>query len=195
MREVAGIRLELCLALAHAAGIQGCERRAVIGIIAADRLEAEFPGTLVLLVLAGDLEAGLVRFRSRVDEIGVVAAAHQFVDLFGQRRGRRVHRGVRKIGKLPHLIGGDLGEFAAPVADIDAPQPGHAVEILGPIGIDDRRALAAGDDHLLGFQRLVLDDRVQDVAEILLHDRCAHRGVGRVQQRHGSLAERVVENG
>src|ERR1700730_11876525 len=69
MREVAGIRLELCLALAHAAGIQGCERRAVIGIIAADRLEAEFPGTLVLLVLAGDLEAGLVRFRSRVDEI------------------------------------------------------------------------------------------------------------------------------
>ena len=149
----------------------------------------------MLLVLAGDLEAGLVRFRSRVDEIGVVAAAHQFVDLFGQRRGRRVHRGVRKIGKLPHLIGGDRGEFAAPVADIDAPQPGHAVEILGPIGIDDRRALAAGNDHLLGFQRLVLDDRMQDVAEILLHDRGSHRGVGRVQQRHGSLAERVVENG
>src|SRR5436305_11498662 len=62
-----------------------------------------------------------------------------------------------------------------------------------PSGIDDCRALAAGDDHLLGFQHLVLDDRVQDVAEILLHDRCAHRGVGRVQQRHSSLAERVVK--
>src|SRR6202030_1790962 len=61
--------------------------------------------------------------------------------------------------------------------------------------IDDRRSLAADDDHLLSFQRLVLDDRMQDVAEILLHDRCAHRGIGRVQQRHGSLAERVVENG
>ena len=39
---------------------------------------------------------------------------------------------------------------------------------------------AAGDDHLLGFQHLVLDDRVQDVAEILPHDRLANRGIGGV---------------
>ena len=94
----------------------------------------------MLHVLPGDLETGFVRLGTRVDEIGVVAAAHQPVDLLGQARGRHVHRRVREIGQLPHLLGGDLGKLGAAIADIDAPQPGHGVEILGAVGVDDRRA-------------------------------------------------------
>src|SRR5579871_4708501 len=81
----------------------------------------------------------------------------------------------------------DLGELAAAIADIDAPQPGHAVEIAGAVGVDHRRALARGDHHLLGFQDLVLHDRVQNVAEVLAHDRVAQRGIGRIRQRHDRL--------
>jgi hypothetical protein len=55
MHEVARKRLELRLALAHAAGIEGGERRAVIGEIAADGLETVFARIFVLHVLPGDL--------------------------------------------------------------------------------------------------------------------------------------------
>jgi len=184
VHEVAGIRLEFGLTLTHAAGIQRRQRGAVIGVIPADRLEAVFAGIFVLHVLPGDLEPGLVRLGARIHEIGVVAAAHQPVDLFRQRRRRHVHRGVRKIGKLPHLLGGDLGELGAAIADIDAPQPGHRVEILGTVGVDDGRTLPARKHHLLCLQHLVLDDRVQDVAEILLHHGCANRGIGSIGERH-----------
>ncbi len=184
MDKVAGIGLELCLALAHAARIERGERGAVIGEIAAHGFEAVFARIFVLHVLPGDLEAGLVRLGAGIDKIGVIAAAHQPVDLFREPRGRRVHCGVREIRQLAHLLGGDLGELAAAIADIDAPQPGHGVEILGAVGIDDCRALAAADDHLLRFQGLMLDDRVQDAAEVLPHHRFAQRGIGRVRKRH-----------
>src|SRR5262249_62329728 len=48
MRKVAGIRLELCLPLAHAACIPRGERRAARGVMAAVRLEAEDARALVL---------------------------------------------------------------------------------------------------------------------------------------------------
>ncbi len=55
----------------------------------------------MLHVLAHDLEASLVRFGAGVDEVGVIPAAHQPVDLFRQRRGRGIHRGVREVRQLP----------------------------------------------------------------------------------------------
>jgi hypothetical protein len=142
MHEVARKRLELRLALAHAAGIQGRERGAVIGKIAADGLEAIFARIFVLHVLPGDLEPGFVRFGTGVDEVAVIAATHQPVDFFRQRRGRRIHRRMREIRQLPQLVGGHPAVGAA-IADIDAPQPGHGVEIFGAVGVDDRRTLAA----------------------------------------------------
>ena len=85
---------------------------------------------------------------------------------------------------MPHLVRGHLGEFGAAIADIDAPQPGHRVEIFRAVGVDDGGTLAPGNDHLFGFQQLVLDDRVQDVPEILPDDCFANRGIGRVGERH-----------
>ena len=141
----------------------------------------------MLLVLAGDLDAGLVRLGARVDEVGVVAAAHQGVDLFRERRRRDVHLGVREVGELLHLVGGDVGELAAAVADVDAPEAGHGVEIGGAVGVVDGGAVCGGHDHLLGFQQLVLDDGVEDVFQVLAHDRGADFWVGGVGERHGGL--------
>ena len=95
--------------------------------------------------------------------------------------------GVREVGELLHLVGGDIGEFAAAIADIDAPQPGHGVEVGGAVGVVDRRAVRAGDHHLLGLQQLVLDDGVQDVLEVLPHHGGADFGIGGVGERHGDL--------
>ena len=53
VHEVARKRLELRLALAHAAGVQGGERGAVIGEIAADRLEAIFARDIRASCIAG----------------------------------------------------------------------------------------------------------------------------------------------
>ena len=47
--------------------------------------------------------------------------------------------------------------------------PAMRVEVGGAVGVVDGRAVRAGDHHLLGLQRLVLDDRVQDVLQVLPH--------------------------
>ena len=39
----------------------------------------------------------------------------------------------------------------------------------------------ASDDHLLGLQQLVLDDRVQDIVEILPYDSFAESRVGGIR--------------
>ena len=182
--ELARIRLELGLAVAHAAGGERRQRRAVIGVVAADGLEFELLGKFVLHILPRDLEAGLVGLGARVDEIGVVAAAHQRVDLVAELRRRNVHRGVRIIGDLLHLLGGDLGELGAAVADVDAPQPRHRVEIFGAVVVDHRGALRAGDHELLLLQRAVLHDRVQHRVEVLLDDTRALFRIGGVHDGH-----------
>ena len=57
--------------------------------------------------------------------------------LFGQLRRRQVHRGMRVIGHLLHLLGGDLRELGAAIADIHAPQASHRIEIGGAVGVND----------------------------------------------------------
>ena len=138
----------------------------------------------MLGVLPGDLEAGLIRLGAGIDEIGVVVAAHEGVDLLAELGGGQVHGGVRVIGDGLHLLGGDLRQFGAAIADIDAPEPGHGVEIGGAIGIDDGGALRARHHHLLLFQRLVLQERVEDVVEVLFDDLAAGFGVGLVGEGH-----------
>jgi hypothetical protein len=82
VNEIAGERLELCLAVTNAAGVERGQRSAMIRVVAADRFVAEFAPAFVFLILAGDLETRLVRFRSRVDEVDVIVATQQRIDLF-----------------------------------------------------------------------------------------------------------------
>ena len=57
-----------------------------------------------------------------------------------------------------------------------------------PSGVVDGRAVRAGDHHLLGLQRLVLDNGVQDVLQVLPHHGGADFWIGGVGERHGDLA-------
>ena len=139
------------------------------------------------LILAGDLEAGLVGLGAGVHEVGVVAAAHQAVHLLGQAGGREVHGGVRVVGDLLHLLGGDVRQLGAAIADVHAPQAGHRVQIFGAVIVAHGGTLGADDDHLGLFQRGVLDDGVQDVFQVLLDDGFANLGIRGIGERHVRL--------
>ena len=71
----------------------------------------------------------------------------------------------------------------AAVADVDAPQPGHAVEDLGALGIGQSDALGRGDDTgaALFGEAFVVGEGVHVVADVAL----APPG-GRVTCRRGS---------
>ena len=121
---------------------------AVIGVPAADedlalRLALELP---VVAHQAEDRVVGLGAGRI-VEDVAEVAA-HLLGDLGGQQhrgRRRRLEEGV-VVGQLQHLVVGGLGQLGPAVADIDAPEPRHAVEDRVPLPVIDGRALGAGDD-------------------------------------------------
>ena len=62
------------------------------------------------------------------------------------RRGSRCLEEAVVIRQFYHLGAGDVGKFAAAIADIDAPQPRHAIENAIAIAIGDPAAIGAGDD-------------------------------------------------
>jgi hypothetical protein len=76
-----------------------------------------------------------------------------------------------------------IDRAAEAIPDIHAPQPGHGIEVLRTVRVHDRGVVSAGDDELLSLQLLVLDNGVQDVAEIPLNDRTARRAVGFIPVR------------
>ena len=66
------------------------------------------------------------------------------------------------VRQLEHLPVGRIREFAPPVADVDAPQAGHAVEDAVAVGVVEVDALGPDDDpRALRLQRLVVGERVQ----------------------------------
>ncbi|MNT88970.1 hypothetical protein D3C72_2296130 [compost metagenome] len=68
------------------------------------------------------------------------------------------------VGQLEHLPVGDIGQLAAAVADVDAPQAGHAVEDLVPLAVPQVHALGAGDDaRTLGAELLVVGEGREQV--------------------------------
>ena len=69
-------------------------------------------------------------------------------DLGGKADGRRrrgLEEGVVK-GQFLHLLGGDIGELGAAIADVDAPQPRHAIENTIAVAVINITALGMRDD-------------------------------------------------
>ena len=97
---------------------------------------------------------------------------------------------MRIVGDGPHLFGGDVGQLVPTVADVDAPQARHGVEIGRAIGVDHGGALGADDDQLAFLQRPMLDEGVQDVFQILGDDARALRGIGYIGEAHARGASR-----
>ena len=122
--------------------------RAVIGHLARDdavllRLALERP------VVAHQPERRVVGLRSgRAVEHLVDVLWRDLGQLLGQqhRRRRRAFEEGVVVGQLLHLGIGRLSQFIAAIADVDAPQPGHAVEDLVALGIVDVRSVGMGDD-------------------------------------------------
>ena len=84
---------------------------------------------------------------------------------------RQLHRGWRHrleeavvVGQFKHLIIGGFGQFGAAIANIHAPQPGHAIEQAHPVAIDDIAAFTPHDDaaaaHILHRLPILLRGQV-----------------------------------
>ncbi len=92
---------------------------------------------------------------------------------FGDSRGQLDGRGVGAleeavvVGQLQHLLVGGLSQFLAAVADIHAPQTGHAVEHLVAFAVPEIHALGALDDARAALtQLLVVGKGVQIVGGV-----------------------------
>ncbi len=87
----------------------------------------------------------------------VHARRRQRGDFLGELQGRRV-RGLEEqvvVGQFAHLPGGRLDQLLAAVADVDAPEPGHAIEDLVALAVPQVHALGAGHDaRALAVERL-----------------------------------------
>ncbi len=179
------VGLGVHLRLAAQAGPQ--HGAAVIGVVPADegllgRLALEVPE------MAHHARDGVVGFRARgaVEDV-VQARGRHLGQLFGEldRGGRRgLEEGV-VVGQLQHLPVGRLGQLLAAVADVDAPQAGHAVDEGVALGVGERHSVGLRDDAaaaLLG-ERLVVGEGVQVVAGIAVAP--PGGGVARGQAGHG----------
>ena len=55
-----------------------------------------------------------------------------------------------RVGEGRELVGRRLRDLAPPVADADDDRAARGVEVLAPVGVDDRRAVGADGDRRLG---------------------------------------------
>ena len=132
----------------HAAEAGAAHGRAVVAVLAGDD---DLPLGLFLQgpVMADEADVGVIRLGPRAcEEHMVQIARRQFGDAGGQRDGGHM-RGLEEgvvIGKLADLAGGGLGDFLAGITDVDAPEPGHAVDDLLALAVLQPDALGLGDD-------------------------------------------------
>src|SRR5690606_35279171 len=144
--ETVAVRAKAPLALGDPAYGQGGEAGAVIREVAADELVAGLMRAHLALVLPGQLHGGLVGLGAAVDEVHVAQApARQVGQLVGQYRRGTVDLQVWVIRQLQHLLVHGVRDLPPPVADVDAPQARHGVQVLAPFGVDDGRAVGPLD--------------------------------------------------
>jgi hypothetical protein len=85
---------------------------------------------------------------------------------FDRGRRGRLEEGV-VIGQLQHLPIGGLGQLLAAIADIHAPEPGHAVDEAPALGIPKMDAIGPGDDpHALAIEERAVGEGVEVVGAI-----------------------------
>ncbi len=75
--------------------------------------------------------------------------ASHTVRQLSRRRRRHAHE-VGGEGDFTHLLSSDGRQFLIAVADVDVPQPGHAVEHRAPVGRVQPDAFGAVDDERVG---------------------------------------------
>ena len=76
--------------------------------------------------------------------VGYVRRREPLGELYGSQV--RASRVARRVGEGLELLTRGVGELAAAVTEDDIPEAGKAVDVLLPVGIDERRAVAANPD-------------------------------------------------
>ena len=151
---------------------RGRERDAVVAEVAADDRLLRWPAHQVPEE-AHELDRGVVGLGARVgEEHALEAGRRQLGEPRGELdRGRRraLEEGV-VIGQQLHLAARRLDELGAAVAEVDAPQPRHAVEDPVALAVPQPAALGAGDDARARAARELggIGERVQVMAAVEL---------------------------
>src|SRR5438132_8534824 len=150
MKESWGERLKTFPEVGEACGARCGVRQAVV--VANPRDDVDALGFAAKLpVETRDLVRGVVRLTATRPEIGHLEVAGGKVRELGCKLDRR-GRSKTAIGRAErqrfHLFGRRGGKLLAAVSDVYVPQGGHAVEVLAPLDVGERRTLAADDDEL-----------------------------------------------
>ncbi len=153
----------------HAAQAGAGHGAAVIGVIARnDHLLVGLAQQLP--VVAHHAQHGVVGVRAGAGEEHVVHVRRRdFGQQLRQLDGRRVAalEEVVVVGQFLHLPVGGFRQFLAAVADVDAPQAGHAVQDLVAVGVPQIAAFRARDDaRALGVEFAVVGERMQMVGGV-----------------------------
>ena len=176
------------IARAHARGTHGLQRQPVIGLRAGNHLHLVRPAG-GLPVEARRLERRFVRLRAaRREEHGLEAVGRQADQPVSQcdRRDVRSADVARAEGQLAHLFGRGVGQLLAPVADVDVPQAGQAVDVLAAVDvIADGTAPTRPDDRVEVVARMV--QRVNEMRVIEGNELCS--GPGHQCHRKGVVEE------
>jgi hypothetical protein len=155
----------------HAAKAAAAHGRPMIAILARDD-DALFGLALDLPVAAHKADVCVVRLRPRTRKEGVVHALGRDLGQFGGQRDGGNMGGLEKgvvIAQLVHLPFGNIAQLRTAIADVDAPQPGHAVDDLLAFAVGQIDALGRFDDpRALGGKAIGIGEGVHVVGGIQL---------------------------
>src|SRR5438477_11170097 len=150
MKESWGERLESLPEVGEACRARCRVRQAVV--VADPRDDVDAPGFAAKLpVETRDLVRGVVRLPATRREIGHLEVAAGKLRELGCKLDRRSCSKTatgRAERQRRHLFCRRGSKLLAAVSDVYVPQGGHAVEVLVPLDVGERRTLAADDDEL-----------------------------------------------
>ena len=155
----------------HAPKTAAPHGRAVIAVLTRDD-NTLFGHTLDLPIAPHKADIGVIGFRTGPGKEGVVHPLRRDLGQLSRQRDGRHMGGLEEgvvIAQLIHLALGHIAKFRAAIADVDAPQPGHAVDDLVAFAVLQPDALGRFDDpRALGRKAVGIGEGVHVVRRVQL---------------------------
>ncbi len=140
----------------HAAETRGRDRAAVIGVLAADD---EMPLGLLLQapVTPDEPDDRVIGLGTRTGEKHMIELRRAHLAQLRRQRDRRWMRALKKavvVRQYLELLADRIDDLCSTVAEVYAPETGHAVEDLITVRIPDVHTVRAGDDPAAALAEL-----------------------------------------